>query len=169
MTTSSNYQVGQRVLIQDEYSGFIKGGTVLSISKTGKKINVAVDGFKNPDGKGHPFYVSAGRSKPYSSYAGYLSGTQAISTKISLTDSITGEVRCFESSLSSFSGKAVADAVHADMIAFFGDDPEITENMKHEAVAWVTADDGYSAAFILKYENGEEKALISGLVFWMVK
>ncbi len=76
MTTTTNpashLRVGQRVQVRDQYSGHRKGATILSISKTGIKVCVAVDGFLNPTGKGIAMYSCASRPTHFDNYIGYL-------------------------------------------------------------------------------------------------
>jgi len=76
MTTTTNpashLRVGQRVQVRDQYSGYRKGATILSISKTGIKVCVAVDGFLNPTGKGIAMYSCTSRPTHFDPYVGYL-------------------------------------------------------------------------------------------------
>lgn len=84
MTTTTNpashLRVGQRVQVRDQYSGHRKGATILSISKTGIKVCVAVDGFLNPTGKGIAMYSCASRPTHFNDYVGYLVATQPMNS-----------------------------------------------------------------------------------------
>lgn len=66
-------EVGQRVKVRDQYSGFDKDATILHISKTGNKVCVAVDGFLNQHGKGIAMYASkSSNGRHFNAYVGYL-------------------------------------------------------------------------------------------------
>lgn len=70
--TNATYQPGQRVTITDQYSAIKRGGTVISVSKTGWKVNVHIDGHRNPDGKGTAFYLKAKSTRGFCHHYGYL-------------------------------------------------------------------------------------------------